>query len=313
MEKVYDIIILGGGPAGLAAGLYAGRAKADTLIIEKGNIGGLITSTHEIENYPGGLKGDSGSALTERMREQAESFGAKIILDDIISAEITSEVKVLKSYNATYKAKSIIIASGALPRFLGVTGEAEHIGMGVSYCATCDGPFFNGLELFVVGGGDSALEEGMYLTRFARKVHIVHRRDEFRAAKSIVEKAEKNSKIFFILDSVIDVIKGDGVVDEIRIRNIKTQEMTVFKADPSEGMMGVFVYAGSIPNTAMWQDIIKLDDIGYIMTDTEMRTDSPGIFAAGDVRHKGLRQVATAVADGSISAVYASNYIDSLI
>ena len=312
MEKIYDIIIIGAGPAGLAAGLYAGRAREETLIIEKGNIGGLITSTNEIENYPGGLPGDSGISLTERMRLQAEEFGVKITLDEIISADVTGPIKILKSHNAVYKAKSVIIASGALPRFLGCPGETAHIGMGVSYCATCDGSFFSGLEVYVVGGGDSALEESVYLTKFASKVTIIHRRDAFRAAKSVVEKAQKNSKIHFILDSVVEEIKGEGPVDEILIKNIKSGEITSHKADPANGMMGVFIYAGYLPNSELWQTILTMDDRGYIITDAEMRTNVPGVFAAGDIREKTLRQVATAVSDGAVSAVTASAYVDEL-
>ncbi len=310
MEKVYDIIILGGGPAGLSAGLYAGRARAETLIIEKGNVGGLITSTHNIENYPGGLKGDSGSSLTQRMKEQVEEFGVQIVLDDIISVDIAGKIKTLKSYNKEYKAKTIIAAPGALPKLLGCKGELEHIGMGVSYCATCDGAFFSGLEVFVVGGGDAALEEGVYLTKFARKVTIIHRRDEFRAEKCIVEKAQKNQKVEFILDSIIEEIKGEGPVDEILIKNVKTGEIISRKADAGDGMFGVFIYTGYKPNSTIWQGHIDLDDKGYILTDGEMKTSAEGIFAAGDVRQKTLRQVVTAVADGAIAAVAASGFID---
>ena len=312
MEKIYDIIILGGGPAGLSAGLYAGRAKADVLIIEKGNIGGQITSTHSIENYPGGIKGDSGIFLTERMGEQVEGFGTKVFLDDIVSVDIAEDIKVLKSYNNTYKAKSVIIASGAYPRQLGCKGENEHVGMGVSYCATCDGAFFNGLEVYVVGGGDAALEEGVYLTRFARQVTIIHRRDAFRAEKCVVEKAQANEKIRFMLDSVVEEIKGEGPVDEIIVKNVKTGERTSCKADPDEGMFGVFVFTGYHPNSGIWKDAIELDESGYIKTDVDMKTSAPGIFAAGDVRQKSLRQVVTAAADGAIAGVNAAAYIEKI-
>lgn len=313
MEKIYDIIIIGGGPSGLSAGLYSGRARADTLIIEKGNIGGLITSTSEIENYPGCIKGDSGSSLTDRMRQQAEDFGVKIVFDEIISFEVSGPIKVLKSVNTVYKAKAVIIASGALPKFLNCKGEKEHIGSGVSYCATCDGSFFSGLEIYVVGGGDVALEESVYLTKFATKVSIIHRRDAFRAAKSVVEKAQKNNKIHFIMDSVIEEIKGDGLVDEIVVRNLKSGVIVSYKADPKAGMMGVFIFAGYIPNSVLWQDILKLDARGYIITDEEMRTNVPGIFAAGDIRDKTVRQVATAVSDGAVAAIAASAYVDALV
>ncbi len=313
MKKIYDVIIVGGGPSGLSAGLYAGRARMDSLIIEKGNIGGQITGTNEIENYPGGMPGDSGTSLTERMRLQTEAFGVKIIIDEIISVDVSGPIKVLKSYNALYQAKSVIIASGALPKFLECKGEKEHIGMGVSYCATCDGAFFTGLEIYVVGGGDAALEEAVYLTRFASKVTIIHRRDAFRAAKSVVEKAQKNDKIHFLMDSVITEIKGDGAVDEILLENVISGNIESLKADPQNGMMGVFIYAGYSPNSDIWKNIIKMDAKGYIITDDAMKTNIPGVFAAGDIRQKLLRQVATAVSDGAVSAISASSYVDELI
>ncbi len=312
MGKMHDIIILGGGPAGLSAALYAGRAKADVLIIEKGNIGGQITSTHSIENYPGGIKGDSGSSLTERMREQATEFGTEIVLDDIISADVSGDIKIMKSYNNEYAAKAVIIAAGAYPRQLGCKGESEHIGMGVSYCATCDGAFFTDLEVYVVGGGDAALEEGVFLTRFARKVTIIHRRDEFRAEKCVIDKAKANEKVHFMLDSVIEEIKGDGPVDEIIVKNVKTGEITSCKADPKDGMFGVFIFTGYNPNSEIWKDSISLDEKGYIITDLDMKTNIPGVYAAGDIRQKSLRQVVTATADGAIAGVNASAYIEQI-
>jgi len=313
MDRIYDTIVLGGGPAGLSAAMYAGRAKIDVLVIEKGNIGGMITSTHNIENYPGGVKGDSGLSLTERMREQAQYFGASIVLDDIVSADVSGEIKILKSYNNEYRAKTVIVASGAYPKTLGCQGEMEHVGMGVSYCATCDGAFFTGLDIYVVGGGDAALEEGVFLTRFGRKVRIIHRRNEFRAEKCIVDKASANEKIEFILDSVVDEIKGEGPVDEIVVRNVKTGKITNYKADPADGMFGVFIFAGYSPNSGIWKGLLQLDDKGNIVTDAEMRTNVPGVYAAGDVRQKSLRQVVTAVADGAIAAVEAAGYLEKSV
>lgn len=310
MNNIYDVIIIGGGPAGLSAAIYAGRSKLSTLVIERGNIGGLITTTNDIENYPGSIEGDSGNSLTERMKMQALQFGSEIVLDEIISVDISSEVKEINGNKGIYKGKAIIVASGGLPRILGCTGEQSHIGMGVSYCATCDGAFFNGLETFVVGGGSSAIEEAIFLTRFARKVTIIHRRKEFRAEKILIDKAISNPKIFFILDSIVDEIKGDGPVDEIIIKNLVTEEKSSIKADPKDGYFGVFVFTGYVPNSKIWDGLIQMTPEGYIITGKNMESNAPGIFAAGDVIEKSLRQVVTAVSDGAIAAVAASKYLD---
>jgi thioredoxin reductase (NADPH) len=310
MMKIYDVIIIGGGPAGLSAALYTGRSKLSTLLIERGNIGGLITTTNEIENYPGSIKGDSGTTLTERMREQALQFGSEIVIDEINSVDLSSDLKVLKGNNAEYTGKSIIIASGGLPRLLGCEGELSHIGMGVSYCATCDGAFFEGLETFVVGGGSSAIEEAIYLTRFARKVTIIHRRKEFRAEKILIEKAMQNPKISFILDTVIEEIIGDGPVNEIAIKNLITGEKSSLKANKKDGYFGVFIFTGYIANSKLWEGILDLTSEGYIKTNQAMQTSIQGIFAAGDVIEKSLRQVVTAVSDGAIAAMSALKFMD---
>lgn len=309
MENISDVIILGGGPAGLSAAIYAARAKLKTLVIEKGAIGGLITLTHNIENYPGGMDGDSGIELTARMKKQAEKYGAVFVTDEITSLNIIDKNKKLIGYNGEYNTKAIIVAAGAYPRKLGCKGETEHVGQGVSYCATCDGSFFTGLEVFVVGGGNSALEEAVFLTKFARKVTVIHRRDEFKASKYVQDKARNNDKIEFMLSSQVIEIKGDGAVESLIIKDLKTENTSEYKVDSKDGMMGVFIFVGYKPNNDLVKDIIEIDENGYIITNDRMETNIEGIYAAGDIRVKTLRQVVTAVADGAIAAVEAEKYI----
>ena len=311
MDKVWDVVIVGGGPAGLSAALYAGRAKLDTLYIEKARDGGQITITEEIANYPGGLEGDSGVTLTERMSRQAASFGAQRAEDTIVSVDFSGETKVLHGKAEDYFAKSVILAPGAKARKLGCPGEREFTGKGVSYCATCDAAFFEELEVFVVGGGDAAVEEAMYLTHFARKVTLIHRRAELRAAKSICEKAFANDKMSFIWNSEIKELSGDGSLSSMTIRNLETGEETVIEADEDDGAFGVFVFVGMEPQTSAFEGAIPMTK-GYIPTDENMFTGVPGIFAAGDCRVKTLRQVVTAAADGAIAAVEAGKYMESL-
>jgi thioredoxin reductase (NADPH) len=308
-NMVYDVIIIGAGPAGLAAGIYASRARLNTLIIEKGKEGGQIKTTDEVANYPGSIENASGPSLIARMVEQADEFGAKRVIDEIKSVELEGKIKVLKGTNEEYQAKAVIIATGANPRPIGCPGEKELTGRGVSYCATCDAAFFEDMEVFVVGGGDSAVEEAMYLTKFARKVTIVHRRDELRAAKSIQEKAFKNPKMAFMWDSVITEVKGDGILESMIVKNVKTGEEKEIFADENDGTFGVFVFIGYSPATKLFDGIIEMEN-GYIKTDDNMKTNVPGVFAAGDNRVKSLRQVVTASADGAIAAVQAEKYIN---
>ena len=308
---IYDLVIIGFGPAGLAAGLYAARARISTLIIEKDAAGGQIATTDEVANYPGSIEHATGPSLVQRMVEQAESFGAKIVSDTIESVNFSGKVKTLKGEKEEYQAKSVIIATGAVPRPIGCPGEKELVGRGVSYCATCDAAFFEDLEVYVMGGGDTAVEEAMYLTKFARKVTIIHRRDELRAAKSIQEKAFKNDKVDFIWDSVISELKGDGLLESITIKNLKTGEEKEIFADEEDGTFGVFPFIGYLPATKLFDGIIDIEN-GYIKTDEDMKTNIEGVFAAGDVRVKSLRQVVTATADGAIAAVQAEKYIDVL-
>ena len=310
MDKIYDVIILGAGPAGLAAGLYAGRSRLSTLIIEKGKDGGRIAITDEIENYPGQIvEGEGGPSLIARMTAQAEKFGAERASDTIISVDLSGDVKVLKSAKNEYKSKAVIIATGAFPKPIGCENEAKFIGKGISFCATCDAAFFEDFEVFVVGGGDSAVEEAMYLTKFARKVTLIHRRDELRAAKSIQEKAFANPKMAFMWDSVVQSVDGDELLSKMVVKNVKTGELTTIEADPDDGLFGVFGFIGYNPNSKLFEGMLEMDH-GYIKTDENMHTSLKGVFAAGDIRVKSLRQVVTAAADGAIAAMQVEKFIN---
>lgn len=312
MSKIYDVIVLGAGPAGLASGIYAGRSRLNTLMIEKGQDGGQIAITNEIENYPGQqIEGESGPSLIARMTEQAKKFGVERVSDTIKSVDLSGEVKTLTGVKGEYQAKAVILATGAFPRPIGCTNEGKFIGKGVSYCATCDAAFFEDFEVFVVGGGDAAVEEAMYLTKFARKVTLIHRRDELRAAKSIQEKAFKNPKLSFMWDTVVDSIDGDEILSTMTVKNTKTGELTVINADEEDGMFGLFGFIGLLPNSKLFEGMIDMDR-GYIKTDDNMHTNLDGVFAAGDIRVKSLRQVITAAADGAIAAMQAEHYINNL-
>lgn len=310
MEKIYDLIIIGAGPGGLAAGLYGARAKMDTLIIEKDKTGGQISTTEEVANYPGSIADASGPTLVARMVEQVEEFGAQKVKDNILEVDFSKDIKVLKGEKDVYKAKAVIVATGASPRKLDVPGEKELTGKGVSYCATCDADFFTDMQVFVVGGGDSAVEEALFLTKFAKQVTIVHRRDSLRAAKSIQEKAFKNPKIDFKWDTAIKEIKGDGIVESVIFENLKTNEVEEYLADEEFGTFGIFVFTGYLPQTELFKDVLEMDKQGYLITDTKMNSNIKGVFVAGDCRQKTLRQVVTAVADGAIAAVEAEKYVD---
>ncbi len=313
MAKMYDIIIIGAGPGGLAAGLYAGRAKMNTLIIEKAKDGGQIAITDEIENYPGSmLEGESGPSLMERFAKQAEKFGCEKAYDTVESVELEGEIKTVKCTKETYQAKAVIIATGASPVKIGCPGEAELTGKGVSYCATCDAGFFEDFEVYVMGGGDAAVEEAMYLTKFARKVTIIHRRDELRAAKSIQEKAFANPKIDIMWNTVITELTGDGILDHMVVKDTKTGETRDIYADEDDGMFGVFVFIGYKPVSQVFEGTgLELNEKGYIPTDDQMRTNIPGVYAVGDIRVKELRQVVTAAADGAIAAWQAAKYVEN--
>lgn len=306
----YDVVIIGAGPAGLSAGLYAARARLKTLIIEKENAGGQIATTAEVENYPGSIENATGPSLVERMVHQVEEFGAEKINDNITEVDFSGDIKILKGEKQTYEAKAVIIATGAVPKPMGCPGERELTGRGVSYCATCDAPFFEDLEVYVIGGGDSAVEEAMYLTKFARKVTIIHRRDELRAAKSIQEKAFKNEKLDFLWDTVVTEVKGEGLLESMTVKNLKTGEEREIVADEDDGTFGIFVFIGYNPATKIFEGLLNMEG-GYIITDENMKTNIDGVFAAGDNRVKSLRQVVTATADGAIAAIQAEKYIES--
>lgn len=302
---VYDVIIIGGGPAGLSAGLYAGRGKLKTLLIEKETFGGQTATTHEVENYPGVSK-ITGPELSEVMREQVENFGVEIVKEGVVEVDFDSDIKVVKTYENEFKAKTIILAMGAKPRLAGFKNENEFRSMGVSYCATCDGAFFEGLDIAVIGGGDSAITEALYLTRFAKTIKIIHRRKEFRAAKSLLKKAEDHEKIEFILDTVVEEAQGDGILEKLILRNVINNEKSELIVS------GCFVFVGLDPINDIIKDKIDLDDFGYVISSEDMKTNIPGVFVAGDLRQKNLRQIITAASDGAIASTMAEKYLENL-
>ena len=305
MEHIYDTIIIGGGPAGLSAGLYAARSKMDTLIIERAAFGGQVATTNEIDNYPGSIENCTGETLSVRMKKQAEEFGTLFVSEEVVEVELEGDIKVVKCMRETYKAKTIIITTGAYPRLGGFKNEVELRGKGISYCATCDADFYEGLDIVVLGGGDSAISEAIYLTKFGETVTVIHRRDELRAAKSLQEKAFNNPKIKFIWDTVVEEAKGENGLEGLVLKNIKTGEVSDLKAD------GCFVFVGYLPISELYKGKITMTSRGDIITDEEMKTNIPGVYAAGDIREKLLRQVITAAADGAIAATVAEHYIEN--
>lgn len=308
---MYDVIIIGGGPAGLAAGLYASRARLKTLILEREKAGGQIVITDEVANYPGSVENASGPSLIKRMKDQVDSFGAEFVLDKVEKLELEGKVKKVIGKDNTYEGKTVIVATGATPRKIGCPGEEEFSGRGVSYCATCDANFFEDMEVYVVGGGDSAFEEAMYLSKFARKVTLVYRKgkEEARAAESIKEKAFKNPKLDYIWNANVVEVKGEGILNSIVLEDTNTHEKREIFADENDGTFGLFVFVGYIPKNELVEGILDMEK-GYIVTDENMHTNIPGVFAAGDNRKKELRQVVTATADGAIAATQAEKYIN---
>lgn len=310
MNKIYDLIIIGGGPAGLSAGLYAGRARLNTLIIEKEHTGGQINSTAEIVNYPGIVK-TTGPNLTSDMRTQAENFGVKFQTADVIDVDLSGDVKIIKTNNGEIQGRAIIIATGASPRKLGFPGEIEYGGRGVAYCATCDGEFFKDLEVLVIGAGYAAAEEAIYLTRFAKKVIIVAREPEFTCAKSIGDKVKANKNIEIRFNTEVVEAIGDDVLRSVKLINNVTNERSEYFPPKEDGTFGIFVFVGYEPQTKVFKDKIEMDRYGYILTNENMETNIKGVYAAGDLRPKLLRQVVTAVADGAIAATDAERYVAS--
>ncbi|MUV39092.1 Thioredoxin-disulfide reductase [Lentibacillus sp. JNUCC-1] len=305
-ERIYDVIIAGAGPAGMTAAVYASRANLDTLMIERGIPGGQVANTEDVENYPG-FDYISGPDLSNKMFEHAKKFGAEYAYGDIVDVEDHGSYKTVKAGKKEYHTKVLIITTGAQHKKIGIPGEEELSGRGVSYCAVCDGAFFRDKNLVVIGGGDSAVEEGIYLTKFAKKVTIVHRRDELRAQKIIQDRAFNNEKIDFIWNTVAERINGpDGKVSSVTLRNRKTDETYDHDID------GVFIYIGMVPLSAPYKNLGILDEEGYIPTNEKMETSVPGVYAAGDIRDKELRQIVTATGDGSIAAEAAQAYIEEL-
>lgn len=299
----WDMVIVGAGAAGLTAAIYGGRARLSTLLLERLAPGGQAALTEAIENYPGFPEGISGPDLVRRMEQQARRFGATLLSAEVVTVIPAPEAIVVRTGAGEQQGRTVIIASGASPRELGVKGEHEYRGRGVSYCATCDGAFFRGKRVAVVGGGDSAVEEALFLTGFADRVFLIHRREEFRAARSLQERASASPGLEFVLDNVVEEILGGETVSGVRVRNVRsgdTRELEV---------QGVFIYIGLKPNTGFLPAQVKLDDEGYVVTDEEMRTSVTGIYAAGDVRSKSLRQVATAVGDGAVAAASAQRHV----
>lgn len=308
MEKIYDLLIIGAGPAGLSAGVYAGRAKLKTVILEKASAGGQTATTSEIANYPG-IRMTSGPKLIEEMKLQCEDFGVEFAKTEVTDVDFTGEVKVVKTVSGDMFARSVIIATGASPRKLGFPGEAEFTGRGVAYCSTCDGEFFEGLEVFVVGAGFAAAEEAIYLTRYATKVTIIAREPEFTCAPSIADKVFANDKIEVKFNTEVLGVYGDGMIQRARFVNNVTKEEWEYEAKKEDSTFGVFVFVGYQPKTEIFKGHIEMDRYGYILTNDDMQTNVKGVYAAGDLRPKSLRQVITAVADGAIAATDAGKYV----
>ena len=309
-DKPYDVIVIGGGPAGLTAALYLARAKYRVLVLEKEQFGGQITITHEVVNYPGIGKA-SGKEITETMRSQGEFFGAEFLLAEATHLEVEGDIKTVKTDKGDFYCLGILIATGAHPRAIGFKGEAEHKGRGVAYCATCDGEFFTGKEIFVVGGGYAAAEESVFLTKFARHVTILIRGDDFTCAAAVAEPAKKHEKISILTNTVVEEVSGEGGLNYIRYKNTKTEKVTEYRADGGD-FFGVFVLAGYTPDTKIVKELVELNDHGYIVTDSEQRTSIDGVYAAGDVCIKPLRQVVTATGDGALAATELEKYVASV-
>lgn len=310
MKNMYDVVVIGGGPAGLTAALYLARARYRVVVVEKEKFGGQITITHEVVNYPG-VEKTSGEALTATMRAQAESFGAEFLLAEVEDLVTEGDIKVVKTNRGELKTYGILLATGAHPRMVGFKGEEEFRGRGVAYCATCDGEFFTGKEVFVIGGGFAAAEEAVFLTKYAKHVNILIRRDDFSCAAATAEAAKNHEKITVIPNTVVEEVYGDSSLRGIRYKNIKTGKIHEYKAEAGDNI-GVFVFAGYAPATSLVKDLVELDEAGYVVTDRVQKTNVDGIYAAGDVCIKPLRQVVTAVGDGALAATELEKYAAKL-
>ena len=301
---MHDLIIIGGGPAGLTAGLYTARARLDILLVEKFAPGGQVLTTDWVENYPGFPEGVSGFELVDRMKSQAEKFGLEIRNEEVEGLDLSSEKKTVITNKGRLEAKALILACGATPKKIGIEGEALLTGKGVSYCATCDGPFYRDQEVAVIGGGDTAVEEAVFLTRFASRIHVIHRRDRLRAVKVLQDRAMAEEKIEFLWDTVPLKISGENGVEGIELKNVKTGEIS------HKEVQGVFVFVGTDPNSDFVRGTVKTNENGFVITDEDMKTSIPGVFAAGDIRAKLFRQIATAVGEGATAAFSVEKYLE---
>jgi thioredoxin reductase (NADPH) len=297
-------LIIGSGPAGLTAALYASRANLEPVVLTGMQLGGQVSLTHLVENYPGFPEGVSGQDMVESFQKQAEHFGTNFVFDVATELDFSQRPYKVKTYGGEYLADSIIIATGATPRHLNVPGEVEFTGKGVSYCATCDGHFFQEKDVIVVGGGDSAMEEGLFLTRFASSVTIVHRRDELRAGTLLQKRAFNNPKIHFIWDSLVTEISGNDIVNQVKIQNVKSGEIHEHSTE------GVFIFIGHIPNTELFKGKLDMDEKGYLIVDPKMQTGIPGVYAAGEVADSTFRQVITSAGMGAAAAMQAIRYLE---
>lgn len=306
-DKLYDLIIIGGGPAGLTAGIYAARAKLNTVLLERLNVGGLVGTTDWVENYPGFPEGISGVDLVKKMEDQAAKFGLKIVpYKEVDSADLTGQTKTIKVDDEEYQAKAVIVASGTEPKKLNIPGEEKFKGRGVSYCATCDGAFFQDKDIVMIGGGSSGIQEGLFLTRFVKRITVVEFMPHLNAEKILQERARKDSKFKFFLNHMATSINGENQIESVTIRNRETTEEKTIPA------AGVFVYVGWDPKTSFLKGQVELDKWDYVIAGEDTKTSAPGVFAAGDVREKELRQITTAVSDGTVAVFMAEKYLQEI-
>jgi thioredoxin reductase (NADPH) len=303
MNKENEVVIIGGGPAGLTAGVYTSRARLSSLLVERGLVGGLIAESELVDNYPGFPEGISGFELGQSIHQQATKYGLKTIIAEATGVELQEKQKVVKTTKGDFVAKAVIIASGSERHKLGIPGEEKFTGKGVSYCATCDAAFFREVPVAVVGGGDAAITEALHLAKFASKVIVIHRRDRLRAVRVLQEKAFSEPKIQFVWNAIVDEIEGEDLVKRIKLRDVKTGEESVLN------LAGIFISIGLIPSTDYVKGILSLDNDGHIITNDRMETEIPGIFAAGDIRHDSARQAITAAGDGATAAIYAQKFL----
>jgi thioredoxin reductase (NADPH) len=305
-KKYVKLLVIGSGPAGFTAALYAARAEINPVLLTGMEIGGQVSLTYTVENYPGFPEGVGGSELVELFQKQAERFGAIVEYDTVVGVDFSARPFIVRTYSSEYLADAVILTTGATPRHLNIAGEVELTGRGVSYCATCDGWFFKDKDVIVVGGGDSALEEGLFLTRFAKSITIIHRRDEFRAGAILQARAQNNPKIKFILNHVVTDIIGDEAVKSVRLKNVNDGEVTEIPTD------GVFVFIGHTPNSQVFEDQVALDPQGYVIVDNQMHTNLAGVFAAGEVADPTFRQVITSAGMGAAAAMQAIHYLEGM-